>query len=71
MNNDQTPAEDSLTWIPMYVQTPPNGRVVWTKLEDEKGARNIQRLRRSDRLWFTPEQQNAMYVYYTPTHWIP
>lgn len=63
------PSPTSPNWIATSTRLPPNGQTVWTKLDDTAGVRNVQRLRRSDRLWFTPEQQNAMYVYYTPTHW--
>ena len=48
---------------------PENGEVVMTKIDDEKGERNEQPLKRSDNLWFFPD--GSMYVYYTPTHWKP
>jgi hypothetical protein len=44
----------------------PEGVVVETKLQDEKGDRNHGPLKRQGNLWFTPD--GAMYVYYTPTH---
>ena len=45
----------------------PAGEVVWTKIDDDKGERNIAQLRRSGNLWFFPD--GSMYVYYVPTHW--
>lgn len=48
---------------------PPEGIMVETKIDDAKGVRNEQRLCRRGRLWFTGLDGNAMYVYYTPTHW--
>jgi hypothetical protein len=45
----------------------PEGVVVMTKIEDEKGKRNEQTLKRQGNLWFHPD--GSMYVYYTPTHW--
>lgn len=38
-----------------------------TKVDDEKGVRNEQELKRQGNLWFVPD--GSMYVYYTPTHW--
>ena len=52
-------------WQP--IETAPEDRVVLTKIEDERGLRNVQRLRRHGNLWFFPD--NSMYVYYYPTHW--
>lgn len=46
---------------------PDEGEVVDTKLDDEKGCRNEQPLKRKGDLWFFPD--GSMYVYYTPTHW--
>ena len=56
-----------LTWIPTAERLPDNGVVVETKIDDERGERNVQTLKRSGRLWFFPD--GSMYVYYTPTHW--
>ena len=55
------------TWIPCSEQLPPDGAVVNTKIDDEKGERNVQELKRQGSLWFIPD--GSMYVYYTPTHW--
>ena len=53
-------------WRSTRNDPPPDGVVVETKLDDERGVRNVQTLRRRGRLWFIP---GGMYVYYTPTHW--
>lgn len=54
-------------WIDVREQLPPNGAVVNTKIDDAKGVRNVQRLKRSGNLWFVPD--GSIYVYYEPTHW--
>lgn len=46
---------------------PPEGKVVMTRILDEKGLRNEQPLKRNKKLWFVPD--GSMYVYYVPTHW--
>ncbi len=56
-------------WINCEVSLPPDGEVVQTKIDDGKGVRNEQRLKRQGRLWFF--EYGDMYVYYTPTHWKP
>jgi hypothetical protein len=53
-----------LNWQP--IKLAPDGEVVLTKIDDENGERNVQKLRRRGNLWFTPDDK--MYVYYTPTH---
>ena len=40
-----------------------------TKIDDGRGVRNEQRLILRGRLWFFDD--DSMYVYYTPTHWMP
>jgi hypothetical protein len=45
----------------------PEGKVVLTKIDDGKAARNEAKLKRNGNLWFFPD--GSMYVYYTPTHW--
>lgn len=60
-------------WIPYIPKTqrPPFGRLVDTKIHDEHGERNVQKLRLdSSGMWFGPD---GTYVYYTPTHfgWTP
>lgn len=48
--------------------TCPEGEEVETKIDDEHGERNVQKLIRRGNLWFT-HPTDGMYVYYTPTHW--
>ena len=52
-------------WQP--IDTAPEGKVILTKIDDGRGIRNVQSLRRKGRLWFFPDM--GMYVYYQPTHW--
>lgn len=54
-------------WIKVLDKLPPENLVVETKLHDEKGVRNVQKLIRIKNLWFLPFV--GVYVYYTPTHW--
>lgn len=54
-------------WIECAKELPEEGRVVDTKIDDERGSRNETPLQRQGRLWFFPD--GSMYVYYTPTHW--
>lgn len=58
-------------WIQIVypAQVPPEGVVVDTKIDDWKGCRNEQPLKRQGKLWFFPD--GSMYVYYEPTHWRP
>lgn len=56
-------------WIPVREQAPSDNTVVDTKIDDDKGSRNEQRLKLRGRLWFF--EDDSMYVYYTPTHWRP
>jgi hypothetical protein len=58
MKNDWQPAS-----------TAPEGELVDTKIDDDRGVRNQQRLRRRGRLWFIHD--DSIYVYYAPTHWKP
>lgn len=51
-------------WNPAHMA--PNGVTVDTKIDDERGLRNEQPLRRDGNLWWIPD--GSMYVYYTPTH---
>lgn len=55
------PTADSIGWVA------PEKEEVWTKIDDERGERNVQTLVREGNLWFYPDK--SMYVYYTPTHW--
>lgn len=54
-------------WISTADKWPPNDLVVETKVDDAKGCRNTQLLRRHGSLWFMADE--VMYVYYDPTHW--
>jgi hypothetical protein len=56
-------------WKRVQTIVPSNGVVVETKIDDERGERNVAKLKRQNRLWFMPD--GSMYVYYTPTHWRP
>lgn len=53
--------------IKVSEQLPQEETVVETKIDDGKGCRNAQKLKRRGLLWFFPD--GSMYVYYTPTHW--
>ncbi len=59
----------SADWIKLIDRMPAEGIVVDTKIDDEKGCRNEQRMKREGRLWWYAD--GSMYVYYTPTHWRP
>jgi hypothetical protein len=47
----------------------PDGVVVETKIDDDKGVRNVTTLKRGGNLWWFPD--GSMYCYYRPTHWRP
>jgi len=54
-------------WKP--IEEAPENEEVLTKIDDGRGVRNETTLTRRGRLWFFPDL--SMYVYYTPTHWMP
>lgn len=54
-------------WTKITEQRPPQGVVVNTKISDENGDRNEQKLKLSGNSWFVPD--GSVYVYYSPTHW--
>lgn len=56
-------------WISVEDKLPDNGRLVMTRICDERGERNVQIMYRNKNLWFIPD--SGMYVYYMPTHWKP
>ncbi len=56
-------------WVQVKDGLPPEGISVNTKIDRGKGSKNEQSLVRQGRLWFFPDR--SMYVYYTPTHWMP
>lgn len=53
--------------IAITKQLPPEGQIVFTVINDDKGRRNEALLKRHGSLFFHPD--GGMYVYYTPTHW--
>ncbi len=61
-----TPA-DRAAWIRAIDERPPEGILVETKIDDDRGVRNETTLIWSRNLWWFPDM--SMYVYYTPTHW--
>lgn len=52
-------------WKTTGSEQAPEGVAVMTKLDDFKGVRNEQIMKRQGNLWFAGD----MYVYYQPTHW--
>ena len=56
-----------MNWVNCKLELPPTNVVVMTKIDDEKGSRCEQLLKRQNNLWFFSD--DSMYVYYTPTHW--
>jgi hypothetical protein len=54
-------------WKP--IETAQAETEVLTKIHDDAGERNIQKMVRHGNLWWiNGGQPNSMYVYYTPTH---
>jgi hypothetical protein len=56
-------------WIALADELPPENVMLMTKIDDDNGIRNEQKLCFHSRLWWTGCGPDAMYVYYTPTHW--
>ena len=62
-----------MLWRRTTDELPPIDLIVWTKVNDKNGERNVQQLKRYQRspeygsVWFMPD--GGMYVDYTPTHW--
>jgi len=54
-------------WRRVSYAVPVDGAIVDTKIDDEHGCRNVQKLKYHKRLWWLTDM--SMYVYYTPTHW--
>lgn len=54
-------------WISIDHLLPPEGILVETKIEDQHGTRNEQKLVRMGNLMFNEDRKT--YVYYKPTHW--
>lgn len=57
-----------MNWTSCNFILPPEGVEVNTKIDDQNGCRNEQKLVRKGNLWFT-DTTLSIYVYYTPTHW--
>lgn len=55
-------------WKQITSDQPRPGVIVNTKIVDETGERNEQKLKRmaGNNLWWLPD--GSMYVYFTPTH---
>ncbi len=53
-------------WKKINESLPEEGKFVETKIDDEHGIRNVQRMKRQGKLWFVSD---GTYVYFTPTHW--
>lgn len=56
---------DNYKWLP--ADNAPEGVELMTKIDDGKGVRNVQSLKRRGPLWFYPDM--STYVYYAPTHY--
>lgn len=54
-------------WKRIIENQPPKNMIVMTKVDDELGVRNEQKLKFDGKLWYTND--GSMYVYHTPTHW--
>lgn len=55
-----------MNWYKQINNSSPENVMLWTKIHDENGERNIQKLKRQGNLWF---DDTGIYVYYQPTHW--
>ncbi len=62
-----SPSVPLIGYIAVSEELPPDGEIVMTKIDDENGCRNEQKLKRQGNLWWFPD--GSMYVYYRPTHW--
>lgn len=54
-------------WKLIETETPPKGKLIKTKIDDDNGVRNEAYLKWDGKLWWLSD--GSMYVYYTPTHW--
>jgi hypothetical protein len=63
--------QQTIEWIECAKQEPPEGEMLETKIDDERGVRNQQTLLSRGNLWWTGKGADAIYVYYRPTHWRP
>jgi hypothetical protein len=55
-------------WVALTEFQPPDGLLVETKIDDDKGIRNQCNLVRKGSLFFVNENL-SMYIYDSPTHW--
>lgn len=55
------------SWNKTAATLPPMDTEIETKVDDEGGVRNRQRLVKINDYWFIPKESTC--VYYTPTHW--
>jgi len=58
-----------MEWINTLYTPPKDGVTVMTRINDAKGVRNEQELKKRGNLWYFPDM--SMYVYYTPNEWHP
>jgi|GEM_PF-2475069 len=60
----------NLKWQEFHPQIniPRENVPVWTKIDDGKGVRNVQIMWFRSKMFFTGPGDDAMYVYYCPTH---
>lgn len=56
-----------MSWYKISDILPEDGEIVETKIDDERGCRNVQQLKFQHNRWFTKD--GSMWVYYKPTHW--
>jgi hypothetical protein len=54
-------------WYNTQSSIVPENVILNTKINDNNGVRNEQKLIKIGNLWWTTDKQ--MYVYYRPTHW--
>lgn len=58
---------NKIEWIKVSELTPPENVIIETKIDNEDGCRNIQKLIYKYNLWFLSDKN--IHVYYTLTHW--
>lgn len=59
----------NMIWKRVANEKPPQNLVVLTKIDDEKGIRNVQKMMLIGKLWYHSDGSMYVYVYYSPTHW--
>ena len=55
-------------WIKVSDRLPPQNNIVRTKIDEDGRVSNESKLIRKGTLWWLPDE--AIYVYFTPTHWL-